>query len=168
MLAFQLSSSRAEHLTSPTRQASSVPFNDMNKQNVLFLCAHNAARSQMAEALLRRHAGDQFNILSAGLEPTTIHPLTLRVLNEIGIDASRQEAKGMAGLLGKHIFQLVIFVCERTQANCPHIFPFALQTLNWPFEDPAAATGTEEEQLAKFRAIRDQIEDQIVGWLESQ
>ena len=139
----------------------------MNKQNILFLCAHNAARSQMAEALWRKHADDRYNIVSAGLEPSTIHPMTIRVLNEVGIDTSNHYAKGLAGLLGKDTFQFVIFVCERTQKNCPYIFPFALQRLNWPFEDPAAAMGTEEEQLEKFRTIRDQIETRILKWLET-
>lgn len=139
----------------------------MNKQRVLFLCAHNAARSQMAEALLRKHAGERFEVVSAGLEPTTVHPLTVRALNEIGVDVSGQQAKGLDGILGKANFQLAIIVCERTQKNCPHIFPFALQRLDWPFEDPAEARGTEEEQLQKFRDIRDQIEARILDWLKN-
>jgi arsenate reductase len=139
----------------------------MSKQSVLFLCAHNAARSQMAEALLRKHAGDRFDAMSAGLEPTTIHPLTVRALNEIGVDVSRQHAKGLDGILGKQTFQIAVFVCERTQENCPHVYPFALQRLSWPFEDPAAAQGTEDEQLQKFREIRDQIETRILEWLKT-
>jgi len=139
----------------------------MSKPSVLFLCAHNAARSQMAEALLRKHAGDQFDVVSAGLEPTTIHPLTTRVLNEIGLDVSGQRAKGLDGIIGKQTFQFAVFVCERTQNNCPHVYPFALQRLYWPFEDPAEATGTEAEQLQKFRDVRDQIEARIVEWLKT-
>ena len=139
----------------------------MTKQNVLFLCVHNAARSQMAEALLRKHAGERFDAVSAGLEPTEIHPLTMRVLNEIGVDVSGQHAKGLDGLMGKKSFQVAIIVCERTQKNCPHIFPFALQRLDWPFEDPAEARGTEEEQLQKFRDVRDQIEARILDWLKN-
>jgi arsenate reductase len=139
----------------------------MSKQSVLFLCTHNAARSQMAEALLRKHAGDRFDVVSAGLEPTAIHPLTMRGLNEIGVDVSGHRAKGLDGLIGKKSFQLAIIVCERTQKNCPHIFPFALQRLDWPFEDPAEAQGTEEEQLKKFRDIRDQIETRILDWLKN-
>jgi len=102
----------------------------MSKLNVLFLCAHNAARSQMAEALLRKHAGDRFDVTSAGLEPTAIHPLTLRALNEIGLDVSTHRAKGLDGLMGKKSFQIAIIVCERTQRNCPTIYPFALQRLD--------------------------------------
>jgi arsenate reductase len=139
----------------------------MTKQSVLFLCAHNAARSQMAEALLRKHGGERFDVVSAGLEPTTIHPLTMRVLNEVGVDVSGHRAKGLDGLMGKKSFQLAIIVCERTQKNCPHIYPFALQRLDWPFEDPAEAQGTEEEQLQKFRDIRDQIEARILEWLKN-
>jgi arsenate reductase len=138
----------------------------MSKQSVLFLCAHNAARSQMAEALLRKHAGDRFEVVSAGLEPTAVHPLTLRVLNEVGVDVASHRAKGLGGLMGKKTFQLAIIVCDRTQKNCPHIFPFALQRLDWPFEDPAEAQGSEEEQLQKFRDIRDQIEVRILEWLK--
>jgi arsenate reductase len=139
----------------------------MSKQSVLFLCAHNAARSQMAEALLRKHAGERFEVVSAGLEPTTVHPLTVRVMNEVGLDISWQRVKGLDGILGKTAFQLAIIVCERTQKNCPHIFPFAMQRLYWPFEDPADGNGTEAEQLQKFRDVRDQIEARILEWLKT-
>ena len=139
----------------------------MSNQRILFLCAHNAARSQMAEALLRKHAGDRFDVVSAGLQPTAIHPLTVRVLNEVGVDLSGHHAKGLDGLMGKTTFQLAIIVCERTQKNCPHIYPFALQRLDWPFEDPAEAQGTEEERLQKFRDVRDQIEARILEWLKT-
>ncbi|MGB8368272.1 MAG: arsenate reductase ArsC [Limisphaerales bacterium] len=139
----------------------------MSKQSVLFLCAHNAARSQMAEALLRKHAGERLDVVSAGLEPTTVHPLTVRAMNEVGLDISRQRAKGLDGILGKTTFQLAIIVCERTQKNCPHIYPFALQRLYWPFEDPADGNGTEAEQVQKFRDARDQIEARILEWLKT-
>ena len=137
----------------------------MSKSSVLFLCAHNAARSQMAEALLRKHAGDRFDVVSAGLEPTLVHPVTVRVMNEAGVDISRQRAKGLDGIMGKMKFDFAIIVCERTQTNCPQIYPFALQRIHWPFEDPAEAKGAEEEQLQKFREVRDQIEDKIRTWL---
>lgn len=139
----------------------------MSKPSILFLCAHNAARSQMAEALLRKHAGERFEVVSAGLEPTEIHPLTIRVLNEVGVDVSSYRAKGLDGLMGKKSFQLAIIVCERTQRNCPTIYPFALQRLDWPFEDPAEAQGTEDERLQKFRDMRDQIEARILEWLKT-
>ncbi|MGP8199148.1 MAG: arsenate reductase ArsC [Limisphaerales bacterium] len=140
----------------------------MSKESVLFLCAHNAARSQMAEALLRKHAGDRFDVVSAGLEPTAIHPLTIRAMNEVGVDLSGRRAKGLDSFLGKTKFQLAIIVCERTQKNCPRIYPFALERLYWPFEDPDEAQGTEEQQLQKFRDVRDQIETKILAWLATK
>ena len=140
----------------------------MNKPRILFLCTHNAARSQMAEALLRKHGGDRFDVVSAGVEPTEIHPLTVRVLDEIGLDVSGQHAKGIESFLGKGSFKFAIIVCERAQKNCPNIYPFALQKLYWPFDDPAEAQGTEVEQLHAFREVRDQIENKILDWLKHQ
>ena len=139
----------------------------MTKQRVLFLCTHNAARSQMAEAFLRKHGGERFDVASAGLEPTAVHPLTVRVLNEVGLDIAGQQAKGLESFLGKATIQIAIIVCELAQKNCPRIFPFALQRLYWPFEDPAEAQGTEADQLQKFRDIRDQIETKILEWLKT-
>ncbi|HEV2330733.1 MAG TPA: arsenate reductase ArsC [Verrucomicrobiae bacterium] len=108
------------------------------------------------------------DVASAGLEPTAIHPLTVRAMNEVGVDLSGCRAKGLDGFLGKTEFQLAILVCERTQKNCPHIYPFALERLYWPFEDPAEASGTEEQLLQKFREIRDQIENKILAWLATR
>jgi arsenate reductase len=139
----------------------------MTKQRVLFLCTHNAARSQMAEAFLRKHGGERFEAMSAGLEPTTVHPLTVRAMNEVGLDISGQQAKGLDAYLGKATVQIAIIVCEQAQKNCPRIYPFAMQRLYWPFEDPAACKGTEPEQLQKFRDVRDQIEAKIVEWLKT-
>ena len=137
----------------------------MDRPRVLFLCAHNAARSQMAEALLRHHAGDRFDVLSAGLEPTEIHPLTLKVLKEIGLDTTPLRAEGLDNYLAKASVQYAIIVCEKTQAQCPRLYPFAQQTLYWPFEDPAAFRGTPSEQLDKFREVRDQIDQRVRAWL---
>ena len=140
----------------------------MSKESVLFLCAHNAARSQMTEALLRKHAGDRFDVTSAGLEPTAVHPLTIRAMNEVGVDLSGCHAKGLDEFLGKMKFNFAIIVCEQTQKNCPRIYPFALERLYWPFEDPAEAQGAKEEQLQKFRQVRDQIENKILAWLATK
>ena len=137
----------------------------MDRQRVLFLCAHNAARSQMAEALLRHHAGDRFVVCSAGLEPTEIHPLTLRVLDEAGIDTSALAVEGLEAYMAKVSVQYAIVVCERTQAQCPRLYPFARETLYWPFEDPVAFTGPSDAQLQKFRDVRDQIGARLLGWL---
>jgi arsenate reductase len=137
----------------------------MERQRVLFLCAHNAARSQIAEALLRHHAGDRFEVYSAGLEPTEIHPIARKVLEEVGIDASMLRAEGLDKYLAKISVQYAIVVCERTQAQCPHLYPFAQRTLYWPFEDPVAFRGTLEARLLKFREVRDQIQARLLGWL---
>jgi arsenate reductase len=135
---------------------------------ILFLCTANSSRSQMAEALLRHHAGDRYEACSAGLRPAAIHPLTLQVLTERGIDTSGLHAKPVAEFLGRASVRQAITVCERTQPNCPRIFPFAGTNLYWPFEDPAAFEGTDERRLAKFRAVRDQIEMRIELWLTEE
>jgi arsenate reductase len=137
----------------------------MERQRVLFLCAHNAARSQMAEALLRHHAGDRFEVCSAGLEPTEIHPMTRRVLEEAGIETDELVAEGLDTYMAKVSVQYAIVVCERTQAECPRLYPFATHTMFWPFEDPAAFRGSPEAQLQKFREVRDQIEARVLAWL---
>ena len=137
----------------------------MDRARVLFLCAHNAARSQMAEALLRHHAGERFEALSAGLEPTEIHPLTLSVLREAGVDTKTLRAEGLDTYLAKISVQYAIIVCEKTQAQCPKLYPFAQQTLFWPFEDPAAFRGPPEAMLRKFRDVRDQIEERVLAWV---
>jgi len=133
---------------------------------VLFLCTGNSARSQMAEAFLRKYGGEQFEAFSAGLEPKNIHPLTIRVMQEIGMDISNQTSKGVEMYLGKTHFQYLITVCDDAEKNCPTIFPGVNQRLHWSFEDPVRFTGTEEEKLQKFRAIRDQIEQRVKDWLE--
>lgn len=137
----------------------------MDRQRVLFLCAHNAARSQMAEALLRHHAGGRFEVCSAGIEPTEIHALTRRVLEEADIDTTGLIAEGLDTYMAKVSVQYAIVVCERTQAQCPRLYPFARETMYWPFEDPAAFRGTPEAQLQKFREVRDLIEARLLGWL---
>lgn len=139
----------------------------MDKPRVLFLCTGNSARSQMAEALLRKYAGDKYEVHSAGLEPTVIHPMTIKVLNEIGIDASQQYAKPLTKYLGKTHFSYLITVCSKAEERCP-FFPGLSQRLHWPFDDPADFKGSEEEKLAFFRTIRDQIDAKIQDWLSQQ
>lgn len=136
-----------------------------DRERVLFLCTANSARSQMAEALLRRRAGDRFEVLSAGLSPREIHPLTIRVLEEIGLDTGALRAKGIDEFLGKVAINHAVVVCEKAQASCPRLYPFAMQTLYWPFEDPAAFEGSEDARLRKFREVRDQIDGRIGNWL---
>jgi arsenate reductase len=136
----------------------------MTKTRVLFLCTGNSARSQMAEAFLRKHGGDRFEAYSAGLEPKEIHPFTRQVLAEVGIDMAGQYAKDLSQFMGQVHFGYLITVCDRAEQRCP-IFPGMGVRLHWPFEDPAAAMGTEEERLAVFRRVRDQIEEQVQAWL---
>jgi arsenate reductase len=138
----------------------------MSKTRVLFLCTGNSARSQMAEAFLRRYGGDRFEVYSAGLEPERgIHPLTLKVMQEIGFDMQGHYAKDIREYLGKVHFGYLITVCDRAEQSCP-IFPGMGVRLHWPFEDPAAFQGSEEEKLAKFREVRDQIEARVKAWLK--
>jgi arsenate reductase (thioredoxin) len=136
------------------------------RPQVLFLCTHNTARSQMAEAWLKNHAGDRFEVYSAGYEPADINPFTRQVMAEVGLDLSGQYSKGVKEYLGKINFAYVIIVCARAEKTCPTAFPSILQQrLFWPFEDPVAFEGTDEEKLAKFREIRDQIDRRILQWL---
>ena len=136
------------------------------KPQVIFLCTHNTARSQMAEALLKKHAGDRFEVYSAGFEHTDLNPFTRQVMAEMGFDLGDQYAKGVKEYLGKINFAYVIIVCDRAEKTCPTAFPsISQQRLFWPFEDPVAFEGTEEEKLAKFREIRDQIDRRILQWL---
>ena len=139
----------------------------MNKTRVLFLCTGNSCRSQIAEAFLRKYAGDQFEVYSAGLEPKPIHPLTMRVMEEINIDMRGQYPKLLAQFIGKVHFGYLITVCSNAEEKCP-IFPGMGIRLHWPFEDPAAFEGSEKEKLAKFREIRDQIEKKVIAWSVEQ
>ncbi len=140
----------------------------MKKQRVLFLCTGNSARSQMAEAFLRHYGGHRFESFSAGLEPQGINPYTRQVMEEIGIGLHGQRSKNVDEYLGKMHFNYLITVCSNAEARCPAVFPGAGKLLHWYFDDPAAATGTVEEKLARFREIRDQISRKIREWLEEE
>ena len=118
---------------------------------VLFVCTGNSARSIMAEALLRRHGGGRFDVNSAGTEPRGVNPLTLRVLAEAGIDASGARSKSVEEFLGQP-FDYVITVCDQARQTCP-VFPGVHESLHWGYEDPAEATGSEEQRLAVFRRV---------------
>lgn len=136
------------------------------KPVVLFLCTGNTARSQMAEAFLKKYAGERFEVHSAGYEPKPINPYTIKVMEEAGFDLSGQHAKGVRDFLGKKYIRFLIIVCDQAEKTCPKVFPGVFTRLFWPFEDPAALSGTEAEKLAKFRAIRDQINHRIQAWLQ--
>ena len=137
----------------------------MNRPRVLFLCTTNSARSQMAEAFLKKYGGNKFEAHSAGFEPKAIHPYTVQVMEEIGIPLSGQYSKSFREYMGKVHFAYLITVCAEAEKNCPTTFPGIGQRLHWAFEDPAAFEGSEEEKMAKFREIRDKIASRIKEWL---
>jgi arsenate reductase len=130
-----------------------------HRQRVLFLCTHNSARSQMAEGLLRHLGGDRFEATSAGTEATHVRPLAIRAMGELGIDIAGQESKTLDRYLGEP-FSYVITVCDQAAEACP-VFPGAQKRLHWSFLDPSKASGTEDEQLAVYRAVRDAIRQRI-------
>ncbi|BAP55165.1 low molecular weight phosphotyrosine protein phosphatase [Thioploca ingrica] len=139
----------------------------MAKQKVLFVCVHNSARSQMAEAWLNHFGGEQFEAESAGLSPGTLNPLVVKVMQEVGIDISHKKTRAVFDLFQTgRLFAYVITVCDETSAEkCP-VFPGIAKRLHWSFPDPAALTGTEEEKLAKTREIRDLIKVKIANWCQ--
>ena len=138
---------------------------EMSKTAVLFLCTGNSCRSQMAEAFLRKHGGDKFEAYSAGLEPKGIHPYTLQVMNEVGIDLSEQRSKDVMEYMGRKHFGYLITVCAHAEEHCPKTFLGVSERIHWPIEDPAAFEGSEEETLEEFRRARDEIAACIQSWL---
>ncbi len=140
----------------------------MAKTSVLFLCTGNSARSQMAEAILRKYGGEAFDAYSAGLEPKEINPYTRRVMQEIGLDLRGHRSKSVMEYMGKKFFSYLITVCDQAEKNCPTTFPGVGHRLHWSFEDPAAFVGSEAETLQKFREIRDQIEQHVKTWLATE
>lgn len=139
----------------------------MNKTRVIFLCTGNSARSQMAETFLKEYASDEFEVYSAGLEVQGIHKYTKQVMQEVGIDISEQYSKPLNKYLGKKHFGIIITVCEKAEKECP-IFPGVSTRLYWPFDDPRATEGAEEERLQRFREIRDQIEVKIKEFIKGK
>lgn len=126
---------------------------------VLFVCTGNSARSVMAEALLRRHGGDRFEVHSAGTEPKGINPLTLRVLAEAGIDASWARSKSVDEFLDQP-FAHVITVCDQARQSCP-VFPGVHESQHWDLEDPAAAEGDDDARMAVFRRVFSELDERI-------
>ena len=131
----------------------------MTARRVLFLCTHNSARSQMAEGLLRHLGGDRFEAYSAGTEATAVRPLATEAMSELGIDISSQTSK----TLGRYVderFDSVITVCDDANETCPY-FPNAERRIHWSLPDPSKATGTDAEQLAVYRSVRDELRTRI-------
>jgi arsenate reductase (thioredoxin) len=135
------------------------------KAKVLFVCIHNSARSQMAEAFLNQICGDFFEAHSAGLEPGKLNPIVIEAMREIGIDISGNQTKAVFDMFksGK-VFQYVITVCDETSAErCP-IFPGIAKRLHWSFPDPSSFPGTHDEKLAETRKVRDTIKNKVEAW----
>ena len=131
----------------------------MTSRKVLFLCTGNSCRSQMAEGWLRHYARERAEVFSAGTNPAGLNPMAVTVMRESGIDISDQRSKHVDEL-AKEDFLFVITVCDDAREQCP-VFPGALYQLHWSFDDPAGATGSEEEKLAVFRRVRGEIAEQV-------
>jgi arsenate reductase len=137
------------------------------KQKVLFICVHNSARSQMAEAFLNEICGVQFEAHSAGLEPGALNPLVVEAMREIGIDISQKQTQSVFDVFKSgELFAYVITVCDETSAErCP-IFPGVARQLHWSFPDPSALSGTHQKRLAGTRKIRDEIRARVEMWCD--
>jgi len=138
----------------------------MEKKKVLFVCVHNSARSQMAQAFLNMLAGDHFEAESAGLEAGTLNPFVVEAMAEVGIDISGNTTRRAFDVLkqGKR-FHYVITVCDAGNAQkCP-IFPNTMQYLNWSFPDPGELQGSHEEKMKEVRTIRDAIKEKLKAWI---
>lgn len=135
------------------------------KGRVLFICVHNSARSQIAEAWFNEICGPDWEAQSAGLEPGVLNPIVVEVMREIGIDISSKETRAVFDVARSgDLFTCVITVCDDADAEgCP-IFPGAAERLHWPFSDPSKFTGTHEEKLAQIRAVREAIRRKIEEW----
>jgi arsenate reductase len=128
-------------------------------KKILVLCTGNSARSQMGEGLFRTEGGGRFEVFSAGTQPSAVRPEAIAVMKEVGIDISGQRSKSVAEFAGQW-FDYVVTVCENARDNCP-VFPAGTERLHWSLEDPAAFQGSEQERLAAFRRIRDQIHARV-------
>jgi len=140
----------------------------MDKKKVLFVCVHNSARSQMAEAFLKKYGGDRFEVESAGLEPGKLNPMVVEAMREAGIDISQNKTKSAFDFYkqGKQ-YDYVITVCDESQAGACPVFPGKGERLHWGFSDPSSFTGNHDERLKKTREIRCQIEAKIKDWLKA-
>lgn len=132
---------------------------------VLFLCTHNSARSQIAEAMLRHMGGDDFAAFSAGTEVTRVHPLALAALAERGIDRHGLSSKHLSDFVGQP-FAVVITVCDRANDACP-VFPDDTERIHWSFPDPSAVEGTDAERLAAFRQVREGLAQRLAPFIET-
>ena len=139
----------------------------MIQHSILFVCIHNSARSQMAEAFLNHYDGKSLIAESAGLEPGKLNPNVVKVMAEVGIDISHKGTQEVFDLFKKgRLFQAVITVCDEASAEgCP-IFPGVVRRMGWSFPDPSGFTGTEEEILEQTRKVRDQIKEAVLTFID--
>jgi arsenate reductase len=135
------------------------------KNRILILCTGNSARSQMAEGLLRHDAGDKFEVMSAGVISSFVRPQAIAAMLEIGIDISSHRSKSVDEF-AKQNFDYVITVCDNAKENCP-VFPGRTKRIHWSFDDPAEAGGSEEEKIAVFRRVRDEIREKLREFSQS-
>jgi len=133
---------------------------------VLILCTGNSARSQMAEGLLRHDGGPAFEVSSAGTKPSHVRPEAIAAMREIGIDISGHRSKSVNEFAGQ-AFDYVITVCDNAKESCP-VFPANTKRIHWSLEDPAAVQGSEEQRLAEFRRVRDQLRSLLREFVEEQ
>ena len=135
------------------------------KPMVLVLCTGNSCRSQMAEGFLRKRHGDKYDVGSAGTDPKPeVHPLAVRVMSDAGIDISHQRPESLMDYLGRAPVRHLLIVCDKAHGTCPRIWPGAYTRDYMPFDDPAEAEGTEQERLAVFRRVRDEIGRAMRDW----
>ena len=133
-------------------------------KKVLFLCTGNSCRSQMAEGFLRHLGGDQYEAFSAGTKPSGVNRLAVKVMKEAGVDISGQKSKSVVELKGE-AFDFIITVCDNARHKCP-VFPGEGRRVHWDIDDPAKAEGLEDAKLEVFRMIRDQIEENVLDFLD--
>ncbi len=140
----------------------------MPKTKVLFVCIHNSARSQMAEAFLKKFGGEKFEVESAGIEPGKLNPLVVDVMKEIGIDISNNQTKQVFDFVKRgDLFHYVITVCDETSAErCP-VFPGVTKRIHWSFSDPSSFQGPYEEPLEKTRRVREEISTKVAAFATS-
>lgn len=138
----------------------------MDKKRVLFVCVHNSARSQMAEAFLKKYGEDRFEVESAGLEPGKLNPIVVEAMKEVGIDISENKTKSVFDFhkQGKQ-YDYVITVCDESQSGACPMFPGKAKQLHWGFNDPSGFTGSTKQKLIRIREVRNQIEIKIKEWL---
>ncbi|MBI1280329.1 MAG: arsenate reductase ArsC [Anaerolineaceae bacterium] len=135
------------------------------RKKVIFVCNGNSARSQMAEGFLRKLGGDRYDVYSGGMVARGIHPMTIQVMREVGIDISGQYSKVALEYYSKIVFDVAVIVCRKAEDDCPKIAGMTRNVQRWIFDDPLRAQGTEEEKLAKFKEVRNQVEARLKLWL---